>query len=73
MTTPTTKYARSDDAHIAYQAFGEGDFDLMVVPGFVSNIERYWEVPGIAPILERLASYARVVIFDKRGTGLSIR
>ncbi len=71
METPRTRYARSGDAHIAYQVFGEGELDLVVVPGFVSNIEHYWQVPGIAPLLERLASYARTVIFDKRGTGLS--
>lgn len=71
MDAPRTRYARSGDAHIAYQVFGEGELDLVVVPGFVSNIEHYWQVPGIAPLLERLASYARTVIFDKRGTGLS--
>ena len=71
METPQTRYARSGDAHIAYQVFGEGELDLVVVPGFVSNIEFYWQVPQIESILLRLASYARVVIFDKRGTGLS--
>jgi len=61
METPRTRYARSGDAHIAYQVFGEGELDLVVVPGFVSNIEHYWQVPGIPPLLERLASYARTV------------
>jgi pimeloyl-ACP methyl ester carboxylesterase len=69
--TPRTRYALSGDAHIAYQAFGEGDLDLVFVPGFVSNIEHYWEMPGVPELLERLGSFARVVIFDKRGTGLS--
>ena len=68
---PRTQYALSGDAHIAYQVFGEGDLDLVFVPGFVSNIEHYWEMPRVPDLLERLGSFARVVIFDKRGTGLS--
>jgi pimeloyl-ACP methyl ester carboxylesterase len=68
---PRTRYALSGDAHIAYQVFGEGDLDLVFVPGFVSNIEHYWEMPQVPDVLERLGSFARVVIFDKRGTGLS--
>jgi pimeloyl-ACP methyl ester carboxylesterase len=68
---PRTRYALSGDAHIAYQVFGEGDLDLVFVPGFVSNIEHYWEMPQVPDLLERLASFARVVMFDKRGTGLS--
>lgn len=71
MQTPRTRYALSGDAHIAYQVFGEGDLDLVFIPGFVSNIEHYWEMPRVPELLERLASFARVVIFDKRGTGLS--
>jgi pimeloyl-ACP methyl ester carboxylesterase len=69
--TPRTQYARSGDAHIAYQVFGEGDVDLVFVPGFVSNIEHYWEMPQVPQLLQRMGSFARVVIFDKRGTGLS--
>jgi pimeloyl-ACP methyl ester carboxylesterase len=68
---PPTRYALSGDAHIAYQVFGEGDLDLVFVPGFVSNIEHYWEMPRVPDLLERLGSFARVAIFDKRGTGLS--
>lgn len=68
---PRTRYALSGDAHIAYQVFGEGDVDLVFVPGFVSNIEHYWEMPGTPELLKRLGSFARVVMFDKRGTGLS--
>src|SRR6185312_16431107 len=68
---PRTRYALSGDAHIAYQVFGEGDLDLVFVPGFVSNIEHYWEMPQVPELLERLGSFARVMIFDKRGTGLS--
>ena len=71
MDAPRTRYARSGDAHIAYQVFGEGELDLVVVPGFVSNIELSWQFPPIRAFLERLASFARVLIFDKRGTGLS--
>lgn len=71
--TPRTRYALSGDAHIAYQVFGEGDLDLVFVPGFVSNIEHYWTMPGIPDLLERMGSFARVVMFDKRGTGLSDR
>ena len=66
---PRTRYALSGDAHIAYQVFGEGDLDLVFVPGFVSNIEHYWEMPVVPELFERLGSFARVVIFDKRGTG----
>lgn len=70
---PVTQYAKSGDIHIAYQAFGQGPLNLVMVPGFVSNIENYWDEPDFARCLTRLASYARVVIFDKRGTGMSDR
>jgi class 3 adenylate cyclase len=68
---PRTRYARNGDARIAYQVIGDGPFDLILVPGFVSNVEHLWEMPGAPAILERLASYARVITWDKRGTGLS--
>jgi pimeloyl-ACP methyl ester carboxylesterase len=70
---PVTQYAKSGDVHIAYQAFGNGPVNLVMVPGFVSNVENYWEQPDFARFLTRLASYARVVTFDKRGTGGSDR
>jgi pimeloyl-ACP methyl ester carboxylesterase len=70
---PVTRYAKSGDVHIAYQVFGEGQVNLVFVPGFVSNIEHYWDEPDLARALLRLASYARVVMFDKRGTGMSDR
>ena len=70
---PTTKYARSDSVHVAYQVFGEGGIDLIFVPGFISNIEHYWEDPNFARWLRGLGGFARVVMFDKRGTGLSDR
>lgn len=69
---PTTRYAKSGDVHVAYQVFGEGP-DLVLSPGFVSHIENYWDEPGLARWLNRLGSFCRVVIFDKRGTGLSDR
>jgi class 3 adenylate cyclase len=66
-----TRYARSGDVSIAYQVVGDGPFDLVYVPGWVSNIELMWDEPGYAGFLERLASFSRLIIFDKRGTGLS--
>ena len=70
-STPKTRYARNGDARIAYQVIGDGPLDLVVVPGFVSNVEYLWEMPGVALVLERMASYARLITWDKRGTGLS--
>ena len=70
---PDTRYARSGDVHVAYQIFGKGAVNLVIAPPFVSNIEVYWEAPALASWLQRLASFARVAIFDKRGTGLSDR
>jgi pimeloyl-ACP methyl ester carboxylesterase len=68
-----TQYAKTGNLHIAYQVFGQGAIDLVCCPGFVSHIEHYWEDPRMAHYLERLASFARVITFDKRGTGLSDR
>lgn len=68
---PETQYARSGDAHIAYQVMGDGPFDLVWVPGFVSHVELAWEDPEIVRFAERLASFSRLIMFDKRGTGLS--
>ena len=73
MATPVTHYAKSGDVHIAYQVFGDGPIDLVAIPGFVSHIENYWEQPDFARWFLRLGSFARVVMFDKRGTGLSDR
>ncbi len=69
-TTPTTLYARAGTTSIAYQSLGEGP-DLVYVPGFVSHAEWTWELPQHARFLHRLASFARLILFDKRGTGLS--
>jgi class 3 adenylate cyclase len=71
MATPVTRYAKSGDVHVAYQVFGSGSIDLVFAPGFISHIEHYWDHPDLARWLLRLGSFARVVIFDKRGTGLS--
>ncbi len=70
---PETRYARSGNVSIAFHMFGSGPFDLVFVPGWVSNIEMMWENPRYASSLERLAAFARVITFDKRGTGLSDR
>jgi pimeloyl-ACP methyl ester carboxylesterase/class 3 adenylate cyclase len=68
---PKTRYARNGAARIAYQVIGDGPFDLVHVPGFVSNIEYLWEMPVVASVFRRLASFSRLIIWDKRGTGLS--
>src|SRR6266513_638649 len=68
---PETRYARSGEVHIAYQVFGEGDFDLVLVPGFTTHVELVWEYPPIARFMEGMASFARVITFDRRGYGLS--
>jgi pimeloyl-ACP methyl ester carboxylesterase len=70
---PKTHYARSGDVNIAYQVLGAGPRDLVMVFGYVSNIEVIWEEPMLARFLTRLASCARLIVFDKRGTGLSDR
>src|SRR5947208_13123313 len=70
---PTTHYVKSDDVHVAYQVFGEGPLDLLFVPGFVSNIEAIWGSAGQRAFFQRLASFSRVILFDKRGTGMSDR
>ncbi|TMH07387.1 MAG: adenylate/guanylate cyclase domain-containing protein [Betaproteobacteria bacterium] len=70
---PRTRFTRSGNVHIAYQVVGEGPFDLVYVPGWVSHVELAWEEPTLASFLERLASFSRLIVFDKRGTGLSDR
>ncbi len=68
---PETRYAKSGDVHIAYQTVGSGPFDLVFMHGWVSHIEHMWEEPRMARFLERLASFSRLIVLDKRGTGLS--
>jgi class 3 adenylate cyclase len=70
---PDTMYARSGDLSIAYQTLGDGPFDLLIVPGFVSHLEQAWEDPSYARFLRHLASFSRLIMLDKRGTGLSDR
>jgi class 3 adenylate cyclase len=72
MIVPKTCYAKSGELSIAYQVVGEGPFDVVFVPGFVSNLDTGWEMP-VATLYRRIASFARLIIFDKRGTGLSDR
>jgi pimeloyl-ACP methyl ester carboxylesterase len=67
------QYTKSGDVHIAYQVTGDGPFDLVFVPGFVSHLELAWRMPTFAPFLERLSSFCRLIRFDKRGTGMSDR
>ncbi len=71
--TPVTRYAKSGDVHIAYQVVGDGPIDLVLIPGLFTHLEHHWEEPTFARFLERLASFARLIIFDARGAGLSDR
>jgi pimeloyl-ACP methyl ester carboxylesterase len=71
--SPETHYAKSADVNIAYQVVGDGPLDLVLVPGFVSHLDSDWDEPRSAHFLERLASFSRLIRFDKRGTGLSDR
>jgi class 3 adenylate cyclase/pimeloyl-ACP methyl ester carboxylesterase len=71
MEIPETRYAKSGAVHIAYQVIGDGPRDLVYVPGFVSHLEVAWEQPRFERLIRRLASFARVILLDKRGTGLS--
>ncbi|MET0153134.1 MAG: adenylate/guanylate cyclase domain-containing protein [Candidatus Binatia bacterium] len=73
MTTPETRYAKSGAVHIAYQVVGDGPRDLVLVPGWVSHLEYEWEEPLFARFLRRLASFSRLILLDRRGTGLSDR
>src|SRR5262249_55113763 len=70
---PETHYARSGDVHIAYQVVGNGPRDIVFVPGFISHLDLIWENPRWARVFGRLSSFARLILFDKRGTGLSDR
>jgi class 3 adenylate cyclase len=68
-----TRYARSGDLWIAYQVVGAGPVDLLWAPGYMSHVEQNWWWPGYASFLERIASFSRLILFDRRGTGLSDR
>ena len=74
MPTPETRYAKTaDGVHIAYQVVGDGPVDMVFVMGWVTNIEVMWDDPGFARLLDRLATFSRLILFDKRGVGLSDR
>ena len=73
MTPLETRYAKSGDIHIAYQVAGSGPLDLVFVPGFILNLDFFWGDPGWVNFLSRLAGFSRLILFDKRGTGLSDR
>ena len=70
---PETRYAKSGDVHIAYQVTGSGPIDVVYVPGFVSHLDVSWDLPGFAHFFERIGRFARLIRFDKRGTGMSDR
>ena len=67
------QYTQAGDVNVAYQVVGDGELDLVLVQGFVSHLDLLWENPHMVRFLEGLASFARVILFDKRGTGLSDR
>jgi class 3 adenylate cyclase len=69
---PETRYAKSDEgSYVAYQVFGDGPLDILFIPNWMSNIDVMWEEPSLARYFDRLASFGRVICFDKRGTGVS--
>src|SRR5688572_234589 len=70
---PKTRYTRCGSINIAYQVVGDGPIDVVLVPGWISNIEVFWEEPSLARFMRRLAGFSRLILFDKRGTGLSDR
>ncbi|HWF31065.1 MAG TPA: adenylate/guanylate cyclase domain-containing protein [Solirubrobacteraceae bacterium] len=69
--TPVTRYTRSGEASIAYQVIGDGRIDVLFMTGWISQIEQLWELPALRRFLERLAVFSRLILFDRRGTGLS--
>src|SRR3954451_1633282 len=68
---PENRYARSGGVNIACQVTGEGPFDLVFVPGYVTHLELSWKLPGFGGFLSDLSSFSRLIKFDKRGTGMS--
>jgi pimeloyl-ACP methyl ester carboxylesterase len=73
MQPPDVQYTRSGDVNIAYQVTGDGPFDLVFVPGYVTHLELQWAIPSFVTLIERLSSFSRLIRFDKRGTGMSDR
>src|SRR5262245_13419914 len=70
---PQTRYAKSGDVYIAYQVVGDAPLDLLRVGGGMTHLDYWWEFPAFARFVRRLASFSRLILFDKRGTGLSDR
>lgn len=70
---PETRFTQVGPVSIAYQVFGDGPVDLVIVPGWISNLDTFWEEPSVVRFFDRLSTFARVILFDKRGTGLSDR
>jgi DNA-binding SARP family transcriptional activator/pimeloyl-ACP methyl ester carboxylesterase len=70
---PATHYAKGADVHLAYQTYGSGDLDILIMPGFVSHVERLWEHPVCRAFLASLMPLGRIIMFDRRGVGLSDR
>ncbi|MGN6723633.1 MAG: adenylate/guanylate cyclase domain-containing protein [Marmoricola sp.] len=68
---PKTEYARSGDISIAYKVVGDGPRDVILVPGYLNHVELIWEIPQVVHMIERMATFARLILFDKRGSGLS--
>src|ERR1700730_2753238 len=73
MTSPETRYAKSGEVRIAYQVVGQGPLDLVFVPGCISNLDVHWEEPGFSHLLHRLSAFTRLILLDRRGSGLSDR
>jgi pimeloyl-ACP methyl ester carboxylesterase len=70
---PETRYAKSGAVRIAYQVVGQGPLDLVFVPGCISNLDVHWEEPGFSHLLHRLSAFTRLILLDRRGSGLSDR
>jgi pimeloyl-ACP methyl ester carboxylesterase/DNA-binding winged helix-turn-helix (wHTH) protein len=70
---PPVRYAMSGDIHIAYRVYGDGPHDIVMIPGTLAHLEVFWAIPSYQQLLKRLTAFARVIIFDKRGQGLSDR
>lgn len=73
VTPPPTRYAMAGDVSIAYKVLGDGPRDLIIVPGYLGHVELMWEVPSVVHMVERMTTFSRVVMYDKRGGGLSDR
>ncbi|HEY5308576.1 MAG TPA: adenylate/guanylate cyclase domain-containing protein, partial [Casimicrobiaceae bacterium] len=71
MDVPRTRYARSGDLHIAYQVLGEGPLDVVFVPIPMWSSEAAWDVPDVGRFMRRVASFSRLIVFDRRGSGMS--